>query len=357
MNARMLVLLMRRSQIQRGGAQFEFESRTAIAAIRTRPTAMRQIREALVRLMAGLGTTQDQGKRAYLVLIHPEITTASLQKELDHLQAALRPELAERLHLITADQKGITGFPEDVSESDLAELILRISQATRLQRPLPRPDMRSEALRVIIHQWLLGSKPLTFDGIAKTVGCTYRTVAAVVERLGPIVERTAEQGIRLRSFPEEAWTRFIAVSRKARATTQYVDRSGQPRSAEFLVRRLQAVQSNDIAIGGVMGAAHHDPDLDMVSAPRLDLCVHAHGKHFDLKIIDALDPGLERVDHSDLPPRVVLHFLRRKVSLFERDQAGNLWADPVECLADLYEARLIPQAEQFESFLINRRSG
>lgn len=353
----MLASKMQRNPSHRRVAPFDFESPTAIAEIKTRPTAKRQIREALVHLIHGLGATRDQEKWAFLILIQPKITAAALEAELEGLKSAMRPDLARRLQLIAADPKRTTRFPAGIPEDDLAELQRLISKAAVVQKPLSRPDMQSEALRVLILQWLLDAKPVTFDGIAKTVGCTYRTVAAVVENLGPAVERTAELGIRLKAFPAEAWARFLSVSRKARATTQYVDRSRQPRSAEFLVKRLQASHRDGIAVGGVLGAKHHFPDLDLVSSPRLDLCVHAQENQFDYDVVHALDPGLERVDRSELPPRVVIHFLRRKTSFFERDTSGILWADPIECLADLHEARMNVQADQFESFLMNRRSG
>ena len=43
--------------------------------------------------------------------------------------------------------------------------------------------------------------------------------------------------------------------------------------------------------------------------------------------------------------------IRRKDSLFETNPLGIAWADPVECLLDLHEMRLEPQALEFLNFL------
>ena len=75
------------------------------------------------------------------------------------------------------------------------------------------------------------------------------------------------------------------------------------------------------------------------------------GKHADLGFIEELDPGLKRDDSPNSVPRVALHFLRRKEPFFESDETGIVWADPVECLADLFEARLDNIASDFQGFL------
>ena len=41
-----------------------------------------------------------------------------------------------------------------------------------------------------------------------------------------------------------------------------------------------------------------------------------------------------------MPPRLVIHMLRYRRVFFETGPEGKLWADPVECLMDLYEMRL-----------------
>jgi hypothetical protein len=43
----------------------------------------------------------------------------------------------------------------------------------------------------------------------------------------------------------------------------------------------------------------------------------------------------------------VVHVLRGQSDFFQPRKAGLAWADPVECLLDLHESRLEPQAEEF----------
>lgn len=332
---------------------FDFESATAIGEIKSQPKAIRQIRDALVKLIKRL--VQSQEKSAFLVLIDPQITQVSLDNELGALKEAMRPEIATRLHLVVVNQDEITGLPADILLPDYQLLKKKIDESVVVSGQLPRPDMQSEVLRVLVHQWALGRGAMTFDWLSNTVGCTYRTVAKTVNSLGTVIEKSTDQGIRLRHFPKQAWTRFISDSRKARATVNFVDRSRQPRSPESLAKRIQKLGRTDIAIGGVLGAKHYHPKLNMVSAPRLDLTVHVDGKYTDLGFVEQLDPGLKRVDTEDQPAQLVLHFLRRREPFFNRDKNGTLWADPIECLVDMLEARLDPQAEEFESYLLKRR--
>jgi hypothetical protein len=56
---------------------------------------------------------------------------------------------------------------------------------------------------------------------------------------------------------------------------------------------------------------------------------------------------LERTIRRDESPSLVIHALRRAESLFQPGEDGLPWADPVECLLDLHEARLESQALEF----------
>ncbi len=330
----------------------DFETDTAIGELKKGLSANRAVRDTLVQIVKGL--VHRQHKTAYLVLINPRITVASLVEELQEFKAAMRPEIADRLHLVIVNDREIENLPADISPSDLAVLKKQIDSVAASQSPLPRADMQSEVLRVVLHQWFRGGGPMTFHWVSKTVGCTYRTVAAMIEKLGPAIERQEDRRIKLKYFPKVVWGRFLAVSTSARATVNYVDRSDQPRSPESLVRRLKELGRTDIAVGGVMGAKYHFPELNIVSAPRLDLCIHADGKHANLEFMEQLDPALAPANASDVRARVALHFVRRRKPLFSLDEHGNVWADPVECLADLFEANLDDQASELQSYMTER---
>jgi hypothetical protein len=151
----------------------------------------------------------------------------------------------------------------------------------------------------------------------------------------------------LRVFPRDEWARLVALADEVRGTVRFVDQSGQRRAPESLLRRLQQLQRDDIAVGGVWGAKHYHAALDLVGNPRLDVSIHSPNKAANLDFVAQLDPALARAARRAQAPSLVVHVVRRAASLFERDGSGGLWADPVECLLDLHEARLEDQALEF----------
>jgi hypothetical protein len=143
------------------------------------------------------------------------------------------------------------------------------------------------------------------------------------------------------------FARLVALSDRARATSRYADRTGRARSPEEHVARLERLGLEGIAIGGVLAARHRVPDLDITGAPRLDLSVHSRGGVVPHDWVRRLDPGLELVPDPMAPASVVLHAVRHADPLFTPREGGLAWADPIECLLDLHEARLESQARQF----------
>ena len=200
---------------------------------------------------------------------------------------------------------------------------------------------------LLVHQWLLGEGQVTTKWLMEYAGCSYPTVAEVLRQFQHCIIRHSDRRVELRSFPKEEWARLVAISEKARSTLRYADRSGQPRSAESLLRRLQRLDRKDIAVGGIWGAKHYHPQLDILGSPRLEISVHCPGKIADLNFIEQLDPALAQTGQRDEPASVVVHFVRRAKPLFQMGENGLAWANPVDCLLDLHEARLEPQAREF----------
>ena len=176
------------------------------------------------------------------------------------------------------------------------------------------------------------SGPLTSTWLAEAVGCSYRTVAAATESLGPAITRTRDRRVELAYFPHDAWRDLVVTNRAARSTRLYTDHSGQPRSPGYLAQKVQQLKRADVAIGGVLGALQYCPALDIVGAPRLDVCIHAPEPCVDPLPIEQLDPGL--VDSTDprAPARLAVHFLRRRTNFFADAGTGERWADPVQRL-------------------------
>ncbi len=129
--------------------------------------------------------------------------------------------------------------------------------------------------------------------------------------------------------------------------------SKAPSSLDML-KRLAKMGRTDVAVGGVLGAEHHFPDLNITGAPRLDLIVRARRHEVDLDWVKRLDaslaPGGNRMAHA----RLVVHFVDN-TGPFTAGANGVQWADPLQCLLDLHTLKLDAQADHMLRALIKAR--
>ena len=313
------------------------------------PRDARRLRTALVE-MARVATA-NKVRRVILVLEEPMMTESRLHAEWQGIAAVLRPELFIKLSMAIRQSGKWTGipFPPAPAEFEVLDEILRHELSRRPVGAGRSVEAHHEILRILIHRWLLDQGPIAVNSLMEISGTSHPTVARALERFDHYLKRHSDRSVELRIFPREDWARLLAVSDEVRGTVRFVDRSGQARSPESLLRRLRQLQRQDIAVGGVLGAKHFCPALDLVGNPRLDLSIHSGRKPADLSFVERLDPGLERTIRRDESPSLVIHALRRAESLFQPGEDGLPWADPVECLLDLHEARLESQALEFLS--------
>lgn len=315
--------------------------------------SFRNVRASLLGLAYRLAREPED--RALLVLTDSRITEERLHAELQLAGQTLKPDVMRRLSLVLATPEGYVGLPAELGSNFydwLDDLVA--NEASKGSKPRMSSD---EVFKVMLYQWLLGKGAVTADWITKTVGCSYPTAARALERIGHALVRHRDRRSVLRGFPSEQWKRLVTMSDETRETVHFVDASGQARSSQSLLHRLAALGDDRLAVGGIEGARHYYPGVDLVGLPRLDLTLHSPDGHVDLGFIERLDPGLVKADQRDAPAAMALHVLRRKVTLFDPGENGLQWADPVECLLDLHEARLEPQAKEFLNFLIKNRSG
>lgn len=316
--------------------------------------ALRSVRMGLMQLAYAMA--DRPGSEGFLVLPDVAVTRERLESEWRLAASILRPELLDRLNLCIGDQADFIGIPRNPDPD--AQRVL--SQVVAEVRPhagagQTRGDAAFVVLKILLHHWLTDGKPVTTDWLARTSGYSYPTIASVLHSLGSLIERQSDRRLRLRWFSREEFARLMAVSDRARATIRFADRSGQPRSPESHIRRLQELDPPRLAIGGVPGAKHYFRDLDLVGIPRLDLSQHCPRRHLDVGFIEKLDPALKRIEDPLEPATVVVHAIRHADPLFTPREDGLQWADPVECLLDLHEARLEVQASQFLEALQRNR--
>jgi hypothetical protein len=307
----------------------------------------RRLRTALIE-MARVAMTENV-RRVILVLEEPTITKSRLQEEWKGASAVLRPELFSRISIAVRQAGKWTGIPVSPAPGELPVLeeILHHELGRRPATASRSSEAHHEILRILLHQWLLGKGPITVSSLMQISGTSHPTVSRSLERFDHYLKRHSDRSIELRSFPRDEWARLLAVSDEVRGTVRFADRSGQARSPDSLLRRLNQLHRQDIAVGGVFGAKHYLPSLDLVGNPRLDLSIHSGRKTADLSFVERLDPGLEKTVRRDKPSTLVIHTIRRAESFFQPGENSSPWADPVECLLDLHEARLEAQALEF----------
>ena len=317
-------------------------------------TDLRNVRMGLLHL--AYVVSQRSGFEGFLVLPNVEVTRNRLEDEWQLAASVLRPDILERLSICIGEGDHFIGIPHDPDQ----ETQRILSDVVAKERPhtssrLARSQASFVVLKILLLEWLKGGEPITAKSLARISGYTYPTIADVLKNLGSLIARQSDRRISLRWFPKDEFARLLAVSDRARSTVRFTDRSGQPRSFESYISRLEKIKPRGLAIGGVLGAKHYVPDLDLVGIPRLDISLHYPDHQMDLAFIEKLDPALKRVSDPLEPASVVVHAVRHKDPLFETREGGLYWADQVECLLDLYEARLEKQAGQFLETLQRNR--
>ena len=320
-------------------------------------SGLRSVREGFIPLAYWVG--KESKSQGFLVLPDASITIERLREHWQHLASILRPDLRDRMTLCVGKGDHFIGIPRDPdirTQRTIAKIVTTERSRVNSARP-SRGDASFVVFKILLHHWLTDGGSVTTDWLAQTSGYSYPTVARPIAGMGNLIERQSDRKIRLRRFPRDEFARLVAVSDRVRGTVRFGDRSAQPRSPEAHARRLEKLNPTNLAIGGVLGATHYLPGLDLVGVPRLDLSQHAPGRRLDLAFIEKLDPALKRIDDPTEPASLVVHHVHHAQSLFTPRDGGLYWADPVECLLDLHEAHLEAQAIQFLKTLERRRPG
>lgn len=335
--------------LARSGYRPDFRFGNTIVEVKSDLHSFRNLRAALLQLAYYL--TEQPSERGLLVLANPRITDAALRKEWRLAEQTLRPDILRRLSVAAERGEEISTISGELAPGLRKSLRGMVDREARAQPARARQP--SEAIfLVLLLEWLRRKGPMTTRYLMQAVGCSYPTVASALSRLGNSVRRFSDRRIQLWGFPSEEWQRVVANLGRVHPTLHYADRSGQRRSAESLLRRASGLDRGDIAVGGVLAARHYYPELDLRGTPRLDLTLHSPDGSADLSFVEHLDPALERTDKRDEPAALAVHVLRRPASFFEPGGDGLPWADPVESLLGMYDARLEPQARQFLDFLV-----
>ena len=314
--------------------------------------ALRTIRTSLMQVAYLVG--EDPARHGYIMLVDSPITMDRLREEWGRAATVLRQDVLNRLTICLHSRGSLHGIPSD-PDPETRRMLSKVVEAERGRMNTTRTDYSFVVQKLLLHQWLTSGQPVTSEWLARTAGCSYPAVARALSPLGSLLERRSDRRVVLRWFPEEDFARLLAVANRARSTTRFADHSGRPRTPESHLSRLERLNPPGLALGGVPGARHYYPDLDLVGTPRLDLSLHSPGKRLNLDFLEKLDPALQRVEDPLAPANVVVHAVRQADAQFSPREGGLAWADPLECLFDLHEARLEMQAAQFLEALQRNR--
>lgn len=318
-----------------------FEIKFAVEAVRTLRASIMQV---IFRI------SEENDLHGYVVFVDSTLSVERFHNEWERLETAILPAVLDRLTICLVKDGVFTGIPADPT-LEMQQTIAGVIENERGKADIPQTDYSFIVPKVLICQWLLRETPIKMEELARVAGCTYLTAVKALRPLGSIVRQTSARRVTLRWFPEDEWTRLVAVSDRARDTVRFAAPPGEARSVTMHVRRLEKLAPPDVAIGGVLGAGHYFPRLDLAGAPRLDLSLHCPGRRMNLDFVRQLDPGLERVDDPLQPAALAVHAVRHADPLFQPRVGGLFWADPVECALDLATAKLAVQAMQFLAHL------
>jgi len=325
------------------------DSHSVGVAVLTGTKAMRQLNATLMDLAVYLA--KHPGDQVVLMLEEPEI---SQERFFNLGNEVFKEEILEQLSCRIVKEDGrswdIWQSPKNrpsslFSREDAQEILnlIRVNKPTAMRRP---SDSYVEVLRVLLLHWIRREGFQTKKSLQEGTGYSFSTVQKVLKELAPWLQEDSAKSVKLVSFPETAWNRMVNLSEKVRASSGYTAPNGDNRPVSVMLEKLAKKDffKERVAVGGVQAGRFYDRDFDLIGTPRLDLCVHHH-KTFDMeKLLRTLDPALRPVEKGETP-HVAVHQLYRAKSFF-RQEDGQLWVDEVECLLDLYDMRLLEQANR-----------
>ncbi len=314
-------------------------------------TAM-DFRGALVSLAYALAD-EPPSSQAISALVNTRLTNERVQEEIKRFRAAVRPEIARRVHAAAIKDGSFQGARPSLDEATLALILESVRrESTNSVARVSQQFVRTAALT----RWLTSKGRLGVADLQRATGASMPTVIAAFRamRLDGLV---SPLGAGWQLADELRWDSVRHMA-QAHASERHVIRFPDPtrlwRPPLDMARRLAALQMKgeylNVDVGGVLGAEVHYPNLDITGAPRLDLCVYDG----DVSFVRKLDAGLNKA--SDLEDRaaLVLHLVKNPQR--EARTPGQLRpASAVDCLADLLEMDLQAEARDFWRALVVKR--
>lgn len=306
----------------------------------------RDLHAALLHLALVLEEHADID-RAYLVASMPRMTHERAVHEWERVLRVLRPRVAKRLAFVAAG-KTLTVMPDDEQTHNLALLVEDILHGDKTRKsPTPRrlSGKFFEVWKVLFGAWLRSEGPIQVGDLAKRAGCSYPTVAKILDVLQERreLDRDSSRSVQLAALPRQTLREVMILQESLRRPIRFQDSSGRRPNVEFLLKRLEKIKPLRCALSGVVAARHYDPNFDLNGLPRLDVTLHGPA---DLDWVSKVDPALSPMQTNMGEPVLVVHPLRRPKPEFIKTSRHKLpIADAVETLLDLFQMGFNQQAE------------
>jgi hypothetical protein len=322
-----------------------------------RSNNLRDLRDLLLRMAFHLSADLESDEQAMCVLVGTKITDKRVYQEMESLQRVLRSKVRQRVHVLMVDPARGLVFETRTNPGPGFTTWLTTLIGTDAKRSAPVGATKHAVLAMLLRQWFSKAAPQTTAAIQQAVGASYPTVAAVLKDLErqDQLARTSDRRVSLTGFPWDSWARWVQANHDAVKKVAFVDPTGRARSPRDMVKRLAKLGRADVAVGGVLGAEHHFPEINITGTPRLDLTVRARRHAVDLDWVKRLDASLVPAGDRMAQARVVVHFVDDTGS-FSTSPSGESWADPLQCLLDLHTLKLDAQADQMLRALIKARN-
>lgn len=314
----------------------------------------RDIRDTLVSLAYVL-SDQVPTTTALCIVTRSKSSLNRLMKEVEQFRAVVRPDLASRIHIATVDGDGrLLGSSYDHTPEFLQWLSTFVATETASISPVR--SNRQSVSSMLAQLWLRGEGPQSFKALQHLCGASYPTVSTVVKDLSGkgLIEHQSYRRVGLKYLSHDAWLNMAKAHGENRKVLRFVDPTGQARTPEAMATRLFKLQeqgiSKNAAVGGVIGAKHYFPDLDITASPRLDVTVYGEGTEFVCKI----DAALEQTSDPQAKAVLVVHLVPGPARFIVEASDGT-WAPEIECLADLFELGLAREAMEMVTDFSRRR--
>jgi hypothetical protein len=320
-----------------------------------RTASVRDVRAVLLSLAYAM-KEEPLRNQAVCVITDTKLSFTRLRDELKQFREVMHPEIAPRIHFLIDQGEHLVGSNRfagsllDVSVEFFGWLALHMAKSSHSHSS--HQLSARQTVRVAMAQLRLrNAPPVTVKYLQSLCKVSYPTVSETLKEFAAsgLLLDEGDRGVSLRHLSMAEWMDLARDHAKQRKSFSFVDATGFATPQQLANRihelKVAGILREPVRIGGVMGAAHHFPQVDITAASRLDLSVDAD----PTQIAALIDAGLKPKVRSDQKAVLVLHVTHEPT--LDSTESPNPWANELECLADLIEMSYTREATEMAHFV------